>query len=471
MGDSASTSSARTSRLEADSLGTVEVDSENLWGAQTQRALKHFDFGSDRFPEAFIKAFALVKKAAALSHKELGKLSEQQAGLIVQACDEILAGEHCDQFPLSAWQSGSGTQTHMNINEVIANRCNELAGSERGKKSPIHPNDHVNISQSTNDVFPMVMHVSACLAIQHDLVPALNLLRDKLKLKADEFDSIVKAGRTHMMDAVPLTFGQEFRAFQYQVESGLESIFRAEQEARQLAIGGTAVGTGLNTEPGWPELECKTISELSHLTFIPADNKFAQIAAHDALVQVHGALNSLAASVLKIANDLRLMASGPHCGLQEISIPANEPGSSIMPGKVNPTQIESVSMVCLRVMGNNLAVSVAGSQGQFQLNAYKPLIIMSLLESIRLLSSALTNLSLYCISGISVNREQVEEYLSGSSMLVTALNTEIGYDKAAKIANYAFEKKVSLRVAAAELDILSGEQFDELVDARKMVGK
>jgi len=471
MSDSAKPASVSGTRLETDSLGTVEVDRAQLWGAQTQRALEHFDFGSDQFPRGFIEAFALVKKAAALSHRALGKLSEEQAGLIVQVCDEILAGQHADQFPLSAWQSGSGTQTHMNLNEVIANRCNELAGAERGQKSPIHPNDHVNMSQSTNDVFPTVMHLSACMAIQHNLAPALVLLRDTLKLKAAEFDSIIKAGRTHMMDAVPLTFGQEFRAFQSQVESALENISRAEQEARQLAIGGTAVGTGLNTEPGWPGLMCEKISELSALQFTPADNKFAQIAAHDALVQVHGALNGLAVSVLKIVNDLRLMASGPHCGLQEISIPTNEPGSSIMPRKVNPTQIESVSMVCLRVMGNNLAVTMAGSQGQFQLNAYKPLIIISVLESIRLLGSALGNLSRYCIAGISVNREQVQAYVNGSSMLVTALNTEIGYDNAAKVAKHAFEEKVSLREAAAALGILSEAQFDALVDARKMVGE
>ncbi|MEQ8313357.1 MAG: class II fumarate hydratase [Gammaproteobacteria bacterium] len=457
-------------RLESDSLGEIEVPDNSLWGAQTQRARQNFNFESDRFPARFVSSFALVKKAAAISNGELGQLEKSQVDLIVQTCDEILQGKHSDQFPLPVWQSGSGTQTHMNVNEVIANRCNELAGHGRGSKTPIHPNDHVNKGQSTNDVFPTVMHLCTCQALQEDLYPAIKRLLNHLEQKVEEFDAIIKTGRTHMMDATPITLGQEFSAFHSQVEDCLQNLEHAELPLRKLAIGGTAVGTGLNTESGWAEAVCKNISELSALEFSSADNKFSQIAAHDALVQLHGTINGYACSLLKIVNDLRLMASGPRCGLHEIYIPANEPGSSIMPGKVNPTQIESVSMICLRVMGNNLTVSLAGSQGQFQLNAYKPVIIHTVLESIQLLANASENFTASCLAGIKPNREQLNTYLNQSLMLVTALNPEIGYDKASKVAHYAYENDTTLRSAVIELGFMSGERFDQLVDPAEMLG-
>lgn len=457
-------------RTERDSLGEVKVLRDSLWGAQTQRATGNFDFEASQFTSEFIKAFALVKKATAISNGELGQLDQNLVELISKACDEILAGQHDNQFPLSIWQSGSGTQTHMNLNEVIANRCSEMTGAEKGSKTPVHPNDHVNKSQSTNDVFPTVMHVSTCQALAQDLYPAVEVVLENLNSKAEEFREIVKTGRTHMMDATPISLGQEFAAFHRQIEEGQLNLRRAEENLRQLPIGGTAVGTGLNTEPGWAETVCRSISELSGLEFASAENKFSQIAAHDGMVQVHGAINGLAGSLLKIVNDLRLMSSGPRCGLNEINIPPNEPGSSIMPGKVNPTQIESVSMVCLRVMGNNLTISLAGSQGQFQLNAYKPLIIHATLESIRLLSRAMTNLSHYCLSGISANPEQLEHYANRSLMLVTALNPRIGYDMASKVARHAFAKGITLREAVLELELMSAEEFDRLVDPAQMLG-
>ena len=469
MSKSENSEQAKT-RAESDSLGEIEVPDSSLWGAQTQRARLNFNFDSDRFPARFIRSFALVKKAAALSNRELGQLEESQVDLIVQVCDEILQGKHSDQFPLPVWQSGSGTQTHMNVNEVIANRCNELAGHGRGTKAPIHPNDHVNKAQSTNDVFPTVMHLSTCQALQDDLYPAIKRLLKDLEQKVNEFSAVIKTGRTHMMDATPITLGQEFSAFHSQIEDWLRNLKNAELPLRNLAIGGTAVGTGLNTEPGWSATVCKNISELSALEFSSADNKFSQIAAHDALVQLHGTINGYACSLLKIVNDLRLMASGPRCGLHEIDIPANEPGSSIMPGKVNPTQIESVSMICLRVMGNNLTVSLAGSQGQFQLNAYKPVIIHAVLESIQLLANASENLSAFCLSGIKPNREQLDTYLNQSLMLVTALNPEIGYDKASKVAHHAYENEMTLRDAVIKLGFMSGERFDQLVDPGQMLG-
>lgn len=462
--------SAENTRQENDSLGGIDVPESALWGAQTQRSLQNFAIGDDRFPASFIRAFALVKKAAARSNQELGTLDNALAKLIEQACDEILQGLHDDQFPLSVWQTGSGTQTNMNLNEVIANRANELAGEARGSKAPIHPNDHVNLSQSSNDIFPTCMHVATCQALQGRLYPALLFLQQQLQNKAREFSKEIKSGRTHMMDATPVTLGQEFRAFAQQIEFCEQQIRLSEDGLQALAAGGTAVGTGLNSPPRWAETICRQISTLSELEFRPADNKFSQLAAHDALVSLHGQLNTLAGALLKIVNDIRLMNSGPRCGFNEITIPANEPGSSIMPGKVNPTQVEAVSMVCLRVMGNNVSVSVAGSQGQFQLNTYKPLLIHCVLESITLLTDAMDSFTRNCLAGIAANSAKLRDYMQRSLMLVTALTPEIGYDLAGKAAHYAHEKDISLRDAVVELELMSADRFDELVDPEQMLG-
>ncbi len=456
-------------RQERDSLGPVEVSEQVLWGAQTQRSLQNFAIGDHRFPRQFIHAFAQVKKAAASTNQALGGLSEDRAWLIAAVCDEILQGRHDDQFPLSVWQTGSGTQTNMNLNEVIANRGNELAGHALGAYSPLHPNDHVNMSQSSNDVFPTVMHVVAAQQLE-TLIDATSTLRASLAERAEAFADILKSGRTHLMDATPITLGQEFSAYVAQLDYSLEQLIQARSGVRQLAIGGSAVGTGLNTHPDWASMVAKKVSELTGIEFASAGNKFMALAAHDALVDLHGRANTLATALFKIASDIRLMNSGPRCGLAEITIPANEPGSSIMPGKVNPTQAEALTMVCSRVMGNHTTVTVAASQGHFQLNVFKPVIIHALMESLQLLTDAQHSFHAHCVSGIQANKEQLSQYVNRSLMLVTALSPVIGYENAARAAKHANDHGLSLRESVVELELMSEAEFDRQVDARRMLG-
>lgn len=456
-------------RIEHDSMGEIRVPVDALWGAQTQRSLEHFAIGDDRFTAHFIKAFALVKKAAAQCNLALGALGARQASLIVQVSDEILAGQHADQFPLCVWQTGSGTQTNMNVNEVIANRANEIAGKTRGSNSPLHPNDHVNMAQSSNDVFPTVMHVAAMQLWQQSLAPSLQDLIDELGRKSTAFADQIKSGRTHMMDATPVTLGQEFGAYQAQLNYAQQQLVAVMHGVGQLALGGSAVGTGINTDSRWAASVAARIAELAQLPFESASNKFMALAAHDALADLHGRLTVLATALYKMASDVRLMNSGPRCGLAEIRIPANEPGSSIMPGKVNPTQVEALTMVCLRVMGNNTAVGMAASQGQFQLNVYKPLIIHVLLESMRLLADAMSSFRAHCLVGIEPIEANLALSVERSLMLVTALSPAIGYDQAAKAAKYAEAQDVSLKEAVMALALLSEKEFDALVDARKML--
>ncbi|MEX2468321.1 MAG: class II fumarate hydratase [Pseudohongiellaceae bacterium] len=457
-------------RVERDSLGPVEIPADRLWGAQSQRSLGNFAIGSDRFAPVFIHDFALLKKACALANAELGDLGAEESRLIQLACDEIMASKHDLEFPLSVWQTGSGTQTNMNLNEVIANLGNREVGAELGSGHPLHPNDHVNRSQSSNDTFPTVMHITATRLVQTFLLPALDHSIDALATKEKEFENKIKSGRTHMMDATPVTLGQEFGAFRAQLSNAGEQIRASLKGLTELAIGGTAVGTGLNTRHNWAETVVRHISELSGMDFIPAANKFAQLAGHDALLDLHNRLNLLATALFKMANDIRLMNSGPRCGLAELTVPANEPGSSIMPGKVNPTQVEALTMVCCRVMGNNTTVSIANSQGQFQLNVFKPVIIHSVMESITLLADAMRSFTDNCLAGITANDEQLARYTERSLMLVTALNPHIGYDNAARAAKLAHEKNITLREAVLELELLSGEQYDELVRPESMLG-
>jgi len=456
-------------RIEKDSLGPVEIATDKLWGPQSQRSILNFAIGSDRFPAAFIHDFALLKKAAALANEELGDLEPEQAHLIQAACDEIISGAHDDQFPLSIWQTGSGTQTNMNLNEVIANLANREAGSEPGSNSPLHPNDHVNRSQSSNDTFPTVMHITATRLIREPLLPTLDKLIDALTTKEAEFSALIKSGRTHMMDATPVTLGQEFGAYRSQLDNARKQILASVEPLGELAIGGTAVGTGLNTRVRWPVTVVSHINRLSGFNFRPAENKFAQLGAHDALLGLHNQLNLLATALFKMGNDIRMMNSGPRCGLAEISIPANEPGSSIMPGKVNPTQVEALTMVCTRVMGNNTTVSIAASQGQFELNVYKPVIIHTVIESILLLADSLRSFTNNCLKGITANEDNLQHYTERSLMLVTALTPQIGYDQAASAAKLAHEKDITLRAAVIELDLLSGEDYDRLVRPEAML--
>lgn len=462
------TTAGTASREERDSLGTVAVPQQALWGAQTQRSLRNFQIGEQRFTPAFIQAYALIKKAAALSNRKLGKLDQQHCDLIVAACDEVIAGQHSDQFPLVVWQTGSGTQTNMNLNEVIANRANELAGSARGSMTPVHPNDHVNMSQSSNDSFPTAMHVTAASAVAKLLKSAEHLL-GLLESKAKEFAPYVKSGRTHLMDATPVTLGQEFTAYIDQIRFAYDNIKSALPGVYALALGGSAVGTGLNTHPQWAPTVAAQIAELSGLPFTSASNKFSALASHGALVNLHSQLTLLASELFKIGNDLRLMASGPRCGLNEIQLPSNEPGSSIMPGKVNPTQIEALTMVAVQVMGNNTAVSMANSQGHFELNVFKPLIIHNVLESITLLSDAMRSFADNCVRGMVANPERLNEYMENTLMLVTALTPHIGYDNAAKAAKTAFEKDIGLKEACLQLGLLSAEDFDRYIDPRAML--
>jgi fumarate hydratase class II len=456
-------------REETDSIGSVKVDKKVYWGAQTQRSLENFKIGGHRFPRSVIWAFGIVKKAAALSNLELGKLEQKKCELISKACDEVIQGDLDDHFPLVVWQTGSGTQSNMNANEVIANRAIEISGGVLGSKDPIHPNDDVNKSQSSNDTFPSVMHIACAHEVRTQLLPAIERLKKLFEQKSQAFQKVIKIGRTHMMDATPLTLGQEMSAFSSQLEFSQEQITQNLPGLFELALGGTAVGTGLNTPPKYAEIVANKIAKLTQLPFITARNKFAALAAHDQLVSLSGALKTLAVACMKIANDVRLLASGPRCGIGELILPANEPGSSIMPGKVNPTQCEALTMVAAQVMGNDVAVSFGGSNGHLQLNVFKPVILHNVLESIKLLSDGLESFNKNCIAGIKPNEERIKNHLNQSLMLVTALNQVIGYDQAAKIAKKAWEEDLTLKEAAHQLKLLTPEQFDKHVCPEKMV--
>lgn len=455
-------------RIETDSLGKIEVPSDRYWGAQTQRSLKYFAIGEDRMPEAVIRGLAIAKKAAALVNQSLGTLDATHAELLIQAADEVIAGKLADHFPLRVWQTGSGTQSNMNVNEVIANRANEIAGSELGSKSPLHPNDHVNLSQSSNDVFPTAMHIAGAIALHQQLIPAVKKLRDALASKATAFDTIVKIGRTHLMDAVPLTLGQEFSGYRAQLDQSLDRIQSCLPHLYELALGGTAVGTGLNAHPDFAVQVAAKIADLTGLPFQTAPNKFAALAAHDAIVMASGTLRTLAVALMKIANDLRWLGSGPRCGLGELRLPANEPGSSIMPGKVNPTQCEAMTMVCTQVMGNDTTIGLAGSQGTLELNVFKPVIIHNLLHSIRLLSDSCDAFTDYLVVGLEANQPRIEALLNQSLMLVTAIAPIIGYDRAAEVAKKAYTENTTLREACISLGYLTGESFDQALDPAAM---
>lgn len=457
-------------RIETDTMGEVKVPADKYWGAQTQRSKENFKIGGERFPREIIRALGILKKAAALANNELGMLPDDKKDLIVQAADEVIEGKLDEHFPLVVWQTGSGTQTNMNANEVISNRAIEIAGGVMGSKKPIHPNDDVNKGQSSNDTFPTAMHIAAVEETYRRLIPMLTKLRDTLQAKSEEFADIIKNGRTHLMDATPLTLGQEFSGYVQQLTNGLARIDAALPRLSELALGGTAVGTGLNTHKNFAELSAKKISELTGLKFTSAPNKFEALAAHDAIVEFSGVLNTIAASLFKIANDIRWMGSGPRSGIGELSLPANEPGSSIMPGKVNPTQAEAMTMVCTQVMGNHTTITFAGASGNFELNVYKPVMIYNLLQSIRLLADASSSFSDHMVAGIKPNKERIDQLLKNSLMLVTALNPYIGYDNAAKIAKKAHKDNQTLKEAAVELGILTEEQFDEYVRPEKMIG-
>lgn len=460
------------SRTERDSIGNVEVPADKYWGAQTQRSLENFRIGGQRIPVEVIRAFGVLKKAAAQTNLALGVLDKSKAELISKVCDEIAAGKLDDQFPLVVWQTGSGTQTNMNVNEVIANRGHELAGGKLSdEKKTLHPNDDVNKSQSSNDTFPTAMHIAAYRALVEDVVPAVDALRTTLAAKSLQFGDIVKIGRTHLMDATPLTLGQEFSGYAAQLEHAIRAIRNSLDHLSELALGGTAVGTGINTPEGYAERVAAVIAELTKLPFRTAGNKFEALASHDALVGAHGALKTLAAALMKIANDIRLLASGPRSGIGEIIIPANEPGSSIMPGKVNPTQSEALTMVCAQVFGNDVAINVGGMNGHFELNVFKPVIIYNFLMSCRLLADACRSFNDKCAVGIEPNLERIRHNLNNSLMLVTALNTHIGYDNAAKIAKKAHAEGTSLKAAALALKLLTEEEFDRIVVPEKMVGR
>jgi fumarate hydratase class II len=457
-------------RTEADTMGEMEVPADRYYGCQTARSLINFDIGEDTMPIAVIRAFGILKQAAAKTNLALGQLEPEVADLIIAAAQEVIDGKLNDHFPLRVWQTGSGTQSNMNANEVIANRAIEMAGGTLGSKTPVHPNDHVNRAQSSNDTFPTAMHISAAEAFTHELLPNVRLLRNALNEKAQQWDDIVKIGRTHLMDAVPLTLGQEVSGWVAQLDANLRRLDFAMDDLFELALGGTAVGTGLNTHPLFAQMVADEIANITGLTFCSAENKFAQLAAHDAIVAASGALNTLAVSLMKIANDVRWLGSGPRCGLGELALPANEPGSSIMPGKVNPTQAEALTMVCAQVMGNHTAITIGGSQGNFELNVYKPMMIHNLLHSARILSDSCRAFTTKCVEGIEPVRENITAHLENSLMLVTALNNHIGYDKSSKIAKLAHEKGTTLRSAALELGYLTDEEFDAWVRPEQMTG-
>jgi fumarate hydratase class II len=465
----AKTMSKTVTRTETDSIGPIEVQNDKYWGAQSQRSLKNFEIGWEKMPEPLIRALGIQKKAAALANNELGALSADLTAAITKAADEVINGALMDHFPLVVWQTGSGTQTNMNANEVISNRAIEILGGVIGSKSPVHPNDHVNMSQSSNDTFPTAMHIAAVEQIHHDLIPALEKLHAALDTKAKAFAHIVKIGRTHLQDATPMTLGQEFSGYAKQIEYGAKRVKDTLPRLYQLAQGGTAVGTGINSKTGFAEKFADQVAKITGLPFITAENKFEALAAHDALVEHHGALNTIATSLMKIANDIRLLGSGPRSGIGEISLPANEPGSSIMPGKVNPTQCEAMTMVCAQVMGNNTTVTVAGSQGHFELNVFKPVMIYNVLQSIRLLADSMNSFTDHCVNGIEANESAIKALMERSLMLVTALNPHIGYDNAAKIAKKAHAEGTTLKEAAIELGLLTAEQFDAWVKPEDMI--
>jgi fumarate hydratase class II len=456
-------------RVETDSLGPVSVPTDKLWGAQTQRSLEHFSIGSDLIPRELIGAYALLKKAAAIANHAGGRLPAEQRDLIVRVCDELLAGRHHDMFPLHVWMTGSGTQFNMNVNEVVSNRCCQLAGTPLGSKRPVHPNDHVNMSQSSNDTFPSVMHVAAASATTTRLLPSVEALRDAIAAKADAWRDIVKTGRTHMQDATPLTLGQEWSGYVGMLEQDRDAVANALGAVHRLALGGTAVGTGLNSAPGFADAAVAEIARLTGLPFSPAPNKFTVQGAHDALVMLSGALRTLAVSLYKIANDIRLMSCGPRCGFHELDIPENEPGSSIMPGKVNPTQCEALAMIAVQVMANDVAVGFGGASGYLEMNVYKPLMISNVMQSIRILADGCHNFRVFLIEGTEPNRRQIDRFLQRSLMLVTALSPVIGYDRASRIAHYANDHDLTLKQAALQLGFVSAEEFDRIVDPHKMV--
>ncbi len=456
-------------RKESDSLGVVEVPADKLWGAQTQRSLEHFSIGRDLMPREMITAYAILKKAAAAANHAGKRLDEARYKLIVQACDEILAGKHHDMFPLHVWMTGSGTQFNMNVNEVISNRCSQLAGTPLGSKAPVHPNDHVNTAQSSNDSFPSAMYIAAALSVKQRLIPAVAALRDAIDAKAREWNDIVKIGRTHMQDATPLTLGQEWSGYAGMLSDDLERIESALQGVYRLALGGTAVGTGINSAPGFAEAVAAEIAKLTGLPFVTAPNKFTVQGSHDALVQLSGTLRTLAVSLYKIANDIRLMSCGPRAGFAELEIPENEPGSSIMPGKVNPTQCEALTMIAVQVMGNDVAVGFGGAGGYLEMNVYKPLMIFNITHSITLMSDGCVNFRKFLVEGTKPNLKKIKEYVERSLMLVTALAPVIGYDKAAKIAHHAMDNDLTLKEAALQLGFVTEEEFDRVVDPKKMV--
>lgn len=457
-------------RTETDSFGPLEVPSDKYWGAQTQRSLQNFKIGTEVLPPAMIRALAIVKKAAALANVDLKQLDAPLGEAISQAADEVMEGRYDHHFPLKVWQTGSGTQSHMNINEVLSNRAIELLGGEMGSKKPVHPNDHVNRGQSSNDSFPTAMHIAASEQVTHELLPALEELHAALDRKASEFSSIVKIGRTHLQDATPLTLGQEFSGYAQQMKNSITRIKHALPHVLELAQGGTAVGTGLNSVEGFDALFAKKVATITGLPFVTAPNKFEALATHDALVELSGALNTLAVSLMKIANDIRLLGSGPRCGIGEISLPENEPGSSIMPGKVNPTQSEALTMVCAQVMGNHTTVTIGGATGHFELNVFKPVIIYNVLQSIRLLSDGMRSFASNCVVGIEANKDRITTLLNESLMLVTILNPHIGYDNAAKVAKKAHAEGTTLKQACVALGLLSAEDFDRLVKPETMIG-
>jgi fumarate hydratase class II len=455
-------------RVETDSMGKINVADNVYWGAQTERSLHHFAIGFDVMPQELIRAFAILKKAAAQTNEELGLLPADIAKLIVASCDEILAGKLLDQFPLRIWQTGSGTQTNMNMNEVVANRAIEMAGGTLGSKKPVHPNDHVNLSQSSNDTFPTAMHIAAAEAVTHRLLPSIKKLRDALEDKQKAFAHIVKVGRTHLQDAVPLTLGQEFSGYVAQLDGAIKNIEVTLPGLYELALGGTAVGTGLNSHPKFADLAAKKIAALTKLPFVSAPNKFAALASHDALVFASGALKTLACALMKIANDVRWLGSGPRCGLGELILPENEPGSSIMPGKINPTQSEAMTMVCVQVMGNDAAIGFAGSQGNFELNVFKPVIIFNFLNSVRLMTDSAKMFREFCVELLVADEKRIKYNVDNSLMLVTALTPKIGYDKSAEIAHKAFHDNSSLLEACLALGYLSEAEFKEIVRPEKM---
>jgi fumarate hydratase class II len=456
-------------RKETDSLGEVDVPADKLWGAQTQRSLEHFSIGKDLIPREMISAYAILKKAAANANRAGKRLDDQRHKLIVQVCDEILAGQHQDMFPLHVWMTGSGTQFNMNVNEVISNRCCQLAGTPLGSKTPVHPNDHVNMAQSSNDSFPSAMNIAAAVNVKQRLIPAVKALHDSIAAKVDEWNDIIKIGRTHMQDATPLTLGQEWSGYEGVLADDLERIEDALKGVYRLALGGTAVGTGINSAPGFGEAAAAEIAKLTKLPFVSASNKFSVQGAHDALVQLSGALRTLAVSLYKIANDIRLMSCGPRAGFAELMIPENEPGSSIMPGKVNPTQAEALTMIAVQVMADDVAVGFGGAGGYLEMNVYKPLIIFNITHSITIMADGCTNFRKFLIEGTKPNLKKIKEYVDRSLMLVTALSPVIGYDKASKIAHYAMDNDLTLKEAALKLGFVSEAEFDRVVDPTKMV--